>query len=333
LSTVALVGPAAILFGINAVSVVVRVVAHQCRIIIFEAIQVVIAFALTVAAMLIFAPAHGATIVGIVCLVLSAGGYVCTLRYLGDREDRRSFRVFGIWSAGLLVAGLSWALPLQGAATMLAAAGVAATYLARCIEPAMLKLHGATFLLCAAVIAGLPRYLYGSVAGTPPSYPGFGIVIVSICAAAGLVLAQHVLGGIWQRVVHFSVALIALCAFTALLVHGVLAGAGSLMVLGAHHVAFLRTLAICLVALAVAFGGSRWGRPELSVLAWAALAGLGVKLLIEDLRHGHMAFVAASIALFAITLMSVPRLVRLGSQRRTAVEMETENSTTPQIRV
>jgi hypothetical protein len=333
LSSAALIAPAAILFGINATSVAVRVVARQYRIMIFEAAQVVIAFALAVTAVLVFAPAHGTTIVGIVCLMLSAGCYVCTIFYLGGREEQRSLMVFGIWSAGLLVAGALWALPFQGAASLLAAAGIAATYRARAIRPGMLNLHGATFLVCAAVIAGLPRYLYSSVAGTPPAYPGSGIAIVSICAAAGLVLAKPAVNDVWHRIVRFVLAFLAICAFTALLVHGVLAGAGSSVVLAAHHVAILRTLVICVVALAIAFNGSRWARPELSVLAWATLAALGVKLFVEDLRHGHMGFVAASIALFAVTLMSVPQLVRLGSQRRSAAEMKTEHSKRPQIPV
>jgi hypothetical protein len=339
LSTAALIAPAAILFGMNAVSVAVRIVAHQCRIMIFEVIQLVIAFALAVAAVLIFAPVKGAMTVGLTCLMLSASSYMGTVRYLGAREEQRSFRIFSVWSAGLLVAGAFWGLSSEGAATLLAAAAVAATYLARRMEQTMthtaqmLNPHGATFLLCAAAMAGLPRYLYGTLAGTPPHYPGLAVVIVSICAASALVLGRHALDGAWQRLMHLTVALAAICAFTALLVHGVLAVAASLMPLDAHHVASLRTLAICAVALAVAFGGSRWARPELSVLAWIALAALGLKLLVQDLRHGHMGFLAASIALFAVTLMSVPRLLRLGSQMRIAAEMKIKNSNTREIPV
>jgi predicted tellurium resistance membrane protein TerC len=47
-------------------------------------------------------------------------------------------------------------------------------------------------------------------------------------------------------------------------------------------------------------------------LAYGALAFLAAKLLFEDLRHGHMEFIAASIFVFAITLIAVPRLVRMG---------------------
>ncbi|HLJ77076.1 MAG TPA: hypothetical protein VKT75_06670, partial [Acidobacteriaceae bacterium] len=51
-------------------------------------------------------------------------------------------------------------------------------------------------------------------------------------------------------------------------------------------------------------------RSELAMLAWVALVFVAFKLLFEDLRHGHLGFTAASIFLFAITLLLVPRLVR-----------------------
>jgi predicted tellurium resistance membrane protein TerC len=53
-------------------------------------------------------------------------------------------------------------------------------------------------------------------------------------------------------------------------------------------------------------------RPELNQIAYAALAFVAAKLIFEDLRHGHFEFIAASIFLFAISLMIVPRLSRLG---------------------
>ena len=76
--------------------------------------------------------------------------------------------------------------------------------------------------------------------------------------------------------------------------------------------AFIRTLAVCSVALGLAFGGAWWRRPEMTRIAYAALAFEAAKLLFEDLRHGRMEFIAASFFLFAITLIGVPRLARLG---------------------
>jgi hypothetical protein len=61
----------------------------------------------------------------------------------------------------------------------------------------------------------------------------------------------------------------------------------------------------------LAFAGSRWHRPEMRRIAYAALGFLAIKLLFEDLRHGHLEFIAASIFLFALALIGVPRLARV----------------------
>jgi predicted tellurium resistance membrane protein TerC len=49
-------------------------------------------------------------------------------------------------------------------------------------------------------------------------------------------------------------------------------------------------------------------------LAYVTLAFVAAKLIFEDLRHGHMVFIAGSIFLFAITLIAVPKLVRVGAK-------------------
>jgi hypothetical protein len=97
-------------------------------------------------------------------------------------------------------------------------------------------------------------------------------------------------------------------------VHGVLGLAKFAIALDAHHIAFLRTLAISMVSLVLAFAGSRWGRITMTRLAYVTLAFVAAKLIFEDLRHGHMVFIAGSIFLFAITLIAVPKLVRVGAK-------------------
>jgi hypothetical protein len=316
LGTAALIAPATILFAINASSIAVRVVARQCAITIFETLQPMIAFGLAVTALLLFSP-HGGLIVGIVCLLLSACSYVCALRYLAPRAEPRSFRIFALWSAALLIAG-SQALPLISGVTLLSAAAIAATWGARRMQPGMLELHAALFILAAAIVAGLPQYLYACVAATPPHSLAPAVIIVTVSDLAAFVLGRLPADSAGRRLLHLLRALIPVLALTAITVHGALAAAGSAMEPGPHHVAFLRTLAICAVALGIALGGSRWGVSELTQLAWALLAGVGIKLLLEDLRHGHMGLAAASIALFAFTLMSVPRLVRIGAKMHAA---------------
>jgi predicted tellurium resistance membrane protein TerC len=70
-------------------------------------------------------------------------------------------------------------------------------------------------------------------------------------------------------------------------------------------------LVLCAVTLVLAFSGSHWRRVELTRIGYAVLALVAVKLLLEDLRHGHMEYIAASIFLFAVTLIAVPRIARM----------------------
>jgi len=51
---------------------------------------------------------------------------------------------------------------------------------------------------------------------------------------------------------------------------------------------------------------------ELTRIGYAALALVAAKLVFEDMRQGHLEFIAASIFLFAVTLIAVPRIARMG---------------------
>jgi predicted tellurium resistance membrane protein TerC len=58
------------------------------------------------------------------------------------------------------------------------------------------------------------------------------------------------------------------------------------------------------------FAGAHWRRVELTRLGYAAMVLVAIKLVAEDLRHGHLAYIAASIFLVALTLIAAPRLAR-----------------------
>jgi hypothetical protein len=312
-----LIAASALLFALNVGAVSIRVFVRDCTITVLETIQLVIAFALAASAVLYFAPLHVPTLLGATSLALSAAGYSCAFYFLRARNERRSFRIFSLWSAALLMAGALWALPHPLAAIFLATAAAAATYLANRTEPKTLQFHGALFLFIAALLADLPQYLYACLAATPPPHPTAPILVVVICAALATGVSIPPLDSAWMRALYLLPPLIAISALTALLAHGVLSAAAALMSLEPQHIAILRTLAISVAALAIAFGGSHFERNALTRFSYLALAFLAAKLLFEDLRHGHLGFIAASIGLFAITLMVTPKLVRMGSRRQT----------------
>jgi hypothetical protein len=107
---------------------------------------------------------------------------------------------------------------------------------------------------------------------------------------------------------------VAIGAAAALLVQGLMWLTALSVNPGAHHLAFIRTLTICMAALALAFSGAHWRRMELTRVGYATLVLVAAKLVFEDLRHGHLEFIAASIFLFAVTLIAVPRIARMGQR-------------------
>jgi hypothetical protein len=317
LSRMSLVAPGCLLFLVDGGSIVMRVGLRRSTIGILEAVQLLITFLLAAASILFFAPTHGQAIVGVTCLVLAVGMYPAAYYWFRQLPEPRNFRVFGTWPAGLLIAGTISILPRDLAAMLLAIAGCAAYFLAVGLQSRMLELHGAIFLCTGAGISELPQYVFDALASAIPGRPAIGVVVISLAAALAYIGDREAApASATRKALQFIPALMAACALTALLAHGVLSVFALAHAPEAHHTAFLRTLAVSFVSMCMAFAGSRWGLAVLTKLAYAALVFVGAKLVFEDLRHGHMVYIAGSIFLFAVTLIAVPRLVRWGARSR-----------------
>ena len=324
LSATALVFPACLLFATNGWSVAVRVVLHQKKLGIFDAIQATIGFLLLVFSVLLFVPQNGSRALGMLCVALCAASYAASFLRLRQHTERRSFYVFAMWSEALLVAGLLWTFRSPGAGTALAIAGLAAYFAAAWLDLKILALQGALFLFTATVISGIAQYVFGALAGSLPGSPAVAVWVVACSAVLAYVADRDAKDDGWARqLLHLIPAVLAVSAVSALLVHAALRFANLATALDLHHIAFLRTLVISAVSLCLAYVGPRWGRAAITRLAYVALTFVAAKLLFEDLRLGHLEFIAGSIFLFAISLIAVPRLVRLGTKSHAAVHSET----------
>ncbi len=322
LSVAALVFPACLLFAINATSVSLRAILKEKKIGIFDTVQVMIAFGLAISVVLIFAPSTS-TLLGIACLALSAATYSASFGLLRSQAEMRNFATFSTWSAALLVAGALWSLPHAGAGVLLAVAGLLAYAVAPRIHSTMLEWHGVVFLCAATAIAGVAQYIYRTLASSLPGRPGLAVWIVASSAVAAYAVGSDAKNEEWARqVLHLIPALLAAATVSALFVLGVVEFAALAVVIDLHHIAFLRTLVISAVSLGLAFAGPRLGRVAMARMAFVALAFVAAKLMFEDL-HGHMEFIAASIFLFAISLIAVPRLIRMGAKLRTDANAKT----------
>jgi len=311
----ALIAPACLLWALSGIGLTVTVVFLRRTIAVFDAIQAVAAFALAVSGILYFAPISGVAVLGIVCLILAAACYAALFYRILPSEDRRNCIVFGFWSAALTVAGAAWTLPSAAAGACLGAGALMAIVIGVRRGIAMLELHGLLFLVAAGVISKAPQYAFEELAGSVTAKPGLMLIAAGVCSVLFYAASKERPGEKWPlQILHLIPALLAAFALAALIVQGLLGLAAFVFNLGVHHVALIRTFTLCAISAAFAFGGSRWGRLEMTRIAYATLAFVACKLLFEDLRHGHMEFIAGSIFLFALTLIVVPRLVRMGAK-------------------
>jgi hypothetical protein len=298
--------PGCVLFLFYGVSVVLRTLLLRQKITVFETGQVMIAFLLAASSVLYFAPHNGAIVLGAVCLLFSAACYAAAFVLLSKDSEGRNFHVFAAWAAGLFLAGSLLCLPSFWLATCLGLAAIAATVAGTRIT---LRFHGLVFLLAAAIASGLLEYAFHALAGNLPARLDASLCIVSACAFLCYAADKRLPQENWKpQLLHLATAALAIFALAALLVDGLLWLTARVIAPNAPYVAFIRTLILCALALALAFAGSRWRRVELTRIAYATLGLVAAKLLFEDLRLGHLGFIAASIFLFAVTLIEVPRL-------------------------
>ena len=311
LSRIALLAPGVTIFLVFAASVGWQTLAKARGISIFATVQTTIAFLLAAVSVADFGPQGSAVILGAFCMILSGAIYAAVFTVFERGQKPRNAAVFAAWGAMLLLGGSFLCLPSLAIAALLGAAAIAATFVGGRANRPALEFYGVMFLLAGAAESGLPRFLFNSLAGTPQGAPPVTVWIIACSAILCYAATQPCEGeSRLLQALHLGFAALAAAAVAALLVAG-LTGLTALRIQpGAHHLAFIRTLTLCAVALSQVLAGAHWRRVELTRLGYAAMVLVAIKLVAEDLRHGHLAYIAASIFLVALTLIAAPRVAR-----------------------
>ncbi len=305
-----------VLFLIYGAGITFRTTWLRQRITIFEIAQTVITFLLAAFSWFWFEPADRVGL-GIFCLLFSAVCYVVAFIRFDRWQERRNYWVYSTWSALLLLAGSFLCLPPVLLVLFLSAGAILATFIGVRTGRLTLQFHGLLYIAAAALASGLLDYAVRALAGTFPSAPGWMVWLVAASVLLCYAVGGRFLGELWkQRLLRLLSAILAASAAATLLVSGLVWLAAVVMTPGASHIAVIRTLITCALALTLAFGGSRWQRIELVWTAYGSLALVTAKLLFEDLPHGRSGSIAISIFLYAVALIIVPRMARLGSQPR-----------------
>ena len=306
-----LLAPGVAVFLLYAASVGWKTMARDRKISAFAMVQTTIAFLLAAVSVADFGPHGSVAILGAVCLALSIAVYAAVSTVFERAKEPRNAAVFSAWGAMLLLAGSFLCLPSLAITVLLGVAAIAATFVGSRTNRIAFQFYGMVFLLAGAAESGLPSFLFNSLAGTPQGSPPVTVWIIACSAILCYVAALPRTGeSRLLQALHLAFAALAAAAIAALLVAGLMGLAALRIEPGAHHLAFIRTLTLCTVALGLEFAGTHWRRVELTRLGYAAMALVALKLVAEDLRHGHLAYIAASIFLVALTLIAAPRLAR-----------------------
>lgn len=327
-----LIVPAFALFAIYIASVVYSTVVRGRRISVLENILTVLAFLLVAVSLDAFAPV-AIVYFGVLCLVLAAGGYTALYLFFDRAPQPRNYRVFSTWSAALVLVGCALALPTAIQTTGFSLAAVAATALAARFSRFVLVFHGAVYLAAAAAASSLAAYILHSFAGAlPTGLSSWSVYTAFIAAILCYAATPRPETPSWQmQALQLLIAALTTCAAAALLVQ-VAIGLISLHTQpGPHHLAFFRTFSMCAATLTLAWAGARFRRAELIRIANTALVLLAVKLIVEDLRQGRLAYIAASIFLYALTLIAVPRVSRQARKSRDAHTAPTAARNSPTV--
>jgi hypothetical protein len=309
----ALLAPACALLLICGVSVIIKIIFLKQQITMFETLQTMTAFLLAAASVHYFWPRGGPFILGVLCLILCVAGYALVLAVFNPIRDRRNYQVISTWSAILLLAGCALCIPPTWSSACLSSAAAAATFQGVRLGRMRFQFHGLLFLLAASASSGLLDYALQALTGTVPAAPSISMYLAAIAALFCYAAGKFSQAEAWsQQALHTVLALVAIASASAMLVQGLMTLVALSTNPGAHHLAFVRTLIVCAAALVLAYSGAHWRRMELTRIGYATLALVAAKLVLEDLRHGHLGFIAASIFLFAVTLIAVPRIARMG---------------------
>jgi hypothetical protein len=262
---------------------------------------------------------HGYPVVGLGALALTMGAlcYAAAFSFAERRAGQdRNFYFYSTAGALLVLGGVNVLLgPLRVLA--LAGLGVAAALLGRRFGRMTLRTHGALYLAAAVAEAGLvaagARALVRAATGPVEAIAW----LVAVLAAVGwAVLASDPAAprtGLARLPQLLLAVLVAFALATA--VRAGLRGLGLPPENDAGAAAVVCTGILAGLALGYALAARRLGWPELSWVAYAAVALGGVKLVAQDLPAGRPATLVASLALYGAALLLAPRLLRVGERR------------------
>ena len=239
-------------------------------------------------------------------------------------SSHRNFHIYSFFALALVLSGSLTLLDGAGLAATWAAAGVAGVWLGSKRGKATLEWHGILYLLFLAASAGLASWcgarLLGKEMGwVSPGLAGWIAAGALLVAYASTGKSASPSGASWDtRIRTLALATGALWCIAGLGVAAAtavcLAAAGEVRT--AVICPTLRTAVLTCLAVAGAWAGKKWQRPELSWLVYPLMVFTAYKLLTQDLPESHKLGLFASLLLYGGTLVVLPRILQTTVVRR-----------------
>jgi hypothetical protein len=310
-------------------SVAVRTLLRDRNVTLFEVTQTAIALVVGFGGAIVLARSAGGlpVVMGLASLVFGVACYALTFTFVGRHEGHeRNVQFYAALALVLLLAGLT--LDLHGQWLGLAIAVLAVLAVAAWARHGRLYLllHGAVYVVAAAVASGALAYAAWALVASPETWtiPNAATVAVVVAAALAAWFAARrpqPEGGLPASGLRLAIAAVLVWAASGS-VTGYLASltVGSVegkLDLGA--LATVRTGVLAAVTLLIAWGARHDRLREWAWLVYPLLVFIGLKMIAQDFKHSRPATLFIALALYGIALIVAPRLRRAGGKGPAAV--------------
>ena len=264
----------AILFLVFVGGAVYRTAARKKQFSVYEIGQTAMAFTLAIGGAFYLTSARG--VLGTFVLLCCAACYWIALRVAKARAVD-VYATFGtllaIFGASLASSGLALIGILSGLAI-----GISWTALGKIQAPAL--------LLAALWISGIASATAAQLFGGSTEFSRSAAAL--ICAASVVCFVKSSAS--------LAAAVIGACALWS--------AAGIAVTFGAEPAALI------VFAIALAWGGTRWKRPELVWLMYGCMAVAGAKIVLYDFGHQATAWLVVSLLVYGAGLIAIPRILQ-----------------------
>lgn len=299
-------------------SFVLRIGVHRRPVKPFEAIQTFAALAvgLVGAAVLTHSRGGGEPLIGLASAALAAAAYAAAIAARRERgEAAVNFHYYA--AAALLLALTGCFTVLRGGelAVLVASLCVCAAWLAHRLAAVDPAFHAAVYAAVAAAASGWLGMIGAAFVAAPAgAWPAITPPMWFAIGAAGIAVviprpSSPEIAGAVAASPHAFIALLLVLEVSAMIIAAsapALAGTPP----AAGVLATLRTSVLAGVAVLLAVARRRSQTAALGWLAYPVLAAIGIKLVVEDLRHSEPATLFVALALFGVALVVTARLVR-----------------------